>query len=126
MRKKILFFLIFLFLISFIIRGSLAFLSPIKYWDETVYGNLGKNIFLYKEYSFLHGFADFSPDWPLAGFRPPLLPFLISLVYFFGGGLFVLNFLIPFISAVSVIGFFLFSKKLFGDEIAVYSSLFFA
>lgn len=124
--KKSTIFIILLFLSSFLLRLSLSFLSPVKYWDETIYSNLGRNILLYHEYSFLHGFADFSPNWPLAGFRPPLLPLIISLVSLFSFDSFYLNFIAPFFSSLGVIGFFLLTKKMFNEKIAVYSSLMFS
>lgn len=125
MDKKIKYFLIILFIVSFLLRVSLSFFSPIKYWDETIYTNLGRNIILYHEYSFLHGFADFSPNWPLAGFRPPLLPLMIAFISLFTFNQFFLNLLIPILSSFGAVGIFLLSKKLFNQEIAVYSSVLF-
>lgn len=126
MNRKILFFLIILFMLSLSLRFSLSIISPYKYWDETIYTNLGRNIKLYGEYSFLHGFADFSPNWPLAGFRPPLLPVIIAFVYIFTSSLFMLNLIIPFLSSLGVVGIFFLAGKLFDEKTAVFSSVLFA
>jgi 4-amino-4-deoxy-L-arabinose transferase-like glycosyltransferase len=125
MKRKVLIFLIILFIVSFSLRFSLSELSPVKYWDETIYSNLGRNLLIYHEYSFLHGFADFSPDWPLAGFRPPLLPFLISIISMFSFDGFYLNLLIPLVSSLGVIGVFLLSKEIFNGRVAIFSSIIF-
>lgn len=124
MKKSLILFLILLFLVSFFLRSYFSFFSPLKYWDETIYTNLGRNLVLYHEYSFLHGFADFSSNWPLAGFRPPLLPFLISLIFLFSKKVFFLNLIIPFLSSIGVVGLFFLSKDLIDEEVAIYSSIF--
>lgn len=126
MKKGTAFFLIILFIGSFFIRFSLSYMSPVKYWDETIYANLGRNLLSFHEYSFLHGFADFSPNWPLAGFRPPLLPILIFLISIFSLKAGVLNFIIPIISSAGAVGMFFLCRKLLGEKAAVYSSLIFA
>ncbi|MBU3906628.1 MAG: glycosyltransferase family 39 protein [Nanoarchaeota archaeon] len=126
MKKDLKLFLILLISFYFLIQSAFSFLSPVKYWDETIYTNLGRNLLIYHEYSFLHGFADFSSNWPLAGFRPPLLPIIISIVSIFSKEVFLLNFLGPIFSSLGVLGVFLLSKKLFDDKVAIYSSVLFA
>ena len=123
MEKKEKYFILILFLISLLIKLSLAFLTPYKFWDETIYANLGKNIVLYQEYSYFHGFGDFYPDWPLAGGRPPLIPFTVALVYLFSKNIILLNIIGPIISSIGIIAMFILAKKLFNKEIAIYSSL---
>jgi 4-amino-4-deoxy-L-arabinose transferase-like glycosyltransferase len=98
-------------------------MSPVKYWDETIYVNLARNLVTYHEYSFLHGFADFSPDWPLAGFRPPLLSLILSLAPFNN---FFINLVVPLMSSLGILFLFFLSKKLFNERVAIYSSIIFA
>jgi len=121
--NKFLIILFLLFFVSFLLRFSLTYYTPVKYWDETIYANLGRNLFLYNEYSFFHGFADFSSNWPLAGFRAPLLPFLISIVSLFSLNPFILNFIIPIIASLGVVGFYLLVKEMFDKKVAIYSAL---
>lgn len=120
--KREVWFLLVLFLASFLLKSFLALSSPMKYWDETIYVNLARNLATYHEYSFLHGFADFSVNWPLAGFRPPLLPFILALSPF--NNLFA-NLIVPFIGSLGVVLVFILAKKLFDAKIAVYSSVIF-
>ena len=125
MNKKEIIFIISLFIISFLLRFLLAFLSPIKYWDETIYANLGRNLIIHKNYTFLN-FGDFFPNWPLAGARPPLLPFIISIVFLISKNSFWLNIIGPFFSSIGILALFFFSRRLFNDKIAFYSSIIFA
>lgn len=120
--------ILFILLIALFIRVVFLFYSlPIPDWDETVYANLAydlsKNPF---DYSFAnHGWSDRVPDdtWPKAGFRPPLLPYLLAVFYFFN-----LSFLIRIIptlfSVLSIFFCFLLAEKLFNLRIAFYSSIF--
>lgn len=125
-------FLILIFIIALFIRVSFIFVTPLKYWDETVYANLGydlsKNPF---DYSFRNnGWSDFIPysngnySWPNAGFRPPLLPYLISLFYFLKID-FLIDFLIPLIGAFSVILVYFIGEKFFNERVGLYSALLF-
>ncbi|MEM5783167.1 MAG: glycosyltransferase family 39 protein [Candidatus Aenigmatarchaeota archaeon] len=115
-----------LFLIALVIRILFVFISPVKIWDETVYANLGydlsKNPF---DYSFANnGWSDFVPGgWPKAGFRAPLLPYTLSIFYFFKLD-FLIDFLIPLIGALSVIITFFLAKNMFNEKIAFYSAAF--
>ena len=123
MDKKLRLFLIILFTFVFLTRFSLSIFSPLKFWDETIYVNLGRNIILFGEYSFSHGFSDFAPNMPLAGFRPPLLPFLIAFLSLFTFNTIILSFLMSIISALGVIAFFFLVYVMFNKNIAIYSSL---
>jgi len=71
-----------LFFVPFLLMSFLAILTPYKYWDETIYANLGKNLAIYKEYSFSHGFSDFYPNLPRAGARPLFCHFLQQQSFF--------------------------------------------
>ena len=120
--------LVLLFMLALIIRIIFVFISPVKIWDETVYANLGydlsRNLF---DYSFANnGWSDYIPDdsWPKAGFRAPLLPYILSIFYLLKID-FLVPFFISFIGALSVILIYIFGRKLFNEKVALYSSLFF-
>ncbi len=119
-------FLAIIFILALGLRLILTYTLPVKYWDETIYLNLGRNLVTYHEYSFQHGFADFYPNWPLAGGRPPLLPVLAAFNFLFTDSLFFLNLAVPLIGCIGIIFLFLFTKKLFNTETAIYSSIIFA
>ena len=122
-------FLIILFLIALAIRVAFIFSTPVKLWDETIYINLGydlsNNPF---DYSFANnGWSDFIPGglYPKAGFRAPLLPYLASFMYFINLD-FLIDFLIPFLGALSVILVYVLGKELFNKRAGLISALFFA
>jgi len=125
--------LIAIFGIALLIRILFVFSMPIKLWDETIYLNLGADLSNNPlDYSFSNGWSDFVPSggddfygYPKAGFRAPLLPYLISIFYFLNLGFFA-NFLIPLIGALSVVLIYRLGKELFNEKIALISSLFFA
>ena len=120
--------LIVILIIAFVVRMVFSFLFPVRWWDETVYADLGydlsKNPF---EYSFSRGWSDFVPDgmWPKAGFRAPLLPYSLSVFYFLKLD-FLIDLLIPFIGTLSVLFVFILGKKLFNEKVGIYSALFLA
>jgi 4-amino-4-deoxy-L-arabinose transferase-like glycosyltransferase len=114
-----------LFVIALAIRILFVFVPPVKIWDETVYMNLGydlsRNPF---NYSFTNKWSDFVPgDWPEAGFRAPLLPYTLSILYFLKFDSFV-DFLVPLTGALCVIFIFLLAKDMFNEKIAFYSAAF--
>jgi len=125
--------LIAIFVIALLVRIIFVFSMPVKLWDETIYLNLGAGLSNNPlSYSFSHGWSDFIPSggddfygYPKAGFRAPLLPYLISIFYFLNLG-FLANFLIPLIGALSVILVYKLGKELFNKKVALISSLFFA
>ena len=124
--------LIAIFVIAFLVRVIFVFSMPVKLWDETIYLNLGADLSHNPfGYSFSHGWSDFIPSggdvnygYPKAGFRAPLLPYLISIFYFINLG-FLANFLMPLIGALSVILIYKLGKELFNEKVALISSLFF-
>ena len=122
LKKK---FVVLLFLASFSINVFSSFYFPIKWWDETVYANLGyylqKNPF---DYAF-HGWGDRVLNyWPLAGFRAPLLPYIIAFVdAISNSNQFFVNLIIPFFGALGTVILYFLGKKLFDEKIGIYSSL---
>jgi 4-amino-4-deoxy-L-arabinose transferase-like glycosyltransferase len=122
-------FVVLLFLFSFSLNSFSAFYFPIKWWDETVYANLGYDLQKNPlDYSFTHGWGDRVFDWwDKAGFRPPLLPYIIAFVDLItNSNQFFVNLIIPFAGAVGAVLLYFLSKKLFNENIAIYSSLFLA
>lgn len=124
--------IIALFIVALLIRILFVFSTPMKIWDETVYANLGYDL----SHNFLdytvanNGWSDFIPSsdgkygWPNIGFRAPLLPYLLSLLYFFNLD-WLVNFFIPLIGALSVCLVYILGKKLFNENIGRYSAIFF-
>ena len=121
-------FLIILFLIALAIRIAFVFSIPVKLWDETVYINLGYDLSKNPlDYSFANnGWSDFIPGglYPKAGFRAPLLPYMISFMYFINFD-FLIDFVIPFLGALSAIFVYLLGKELFDKNVGLISALFF-
>ena len=124
--------LIAIFVIALLVRIIFVFSMPVKLWDETIYLNLGadlsKNLL---DYSFSNGWSDFISSegddfygYPKAGFRAPLLPYLISIFYILKLG-FLANFLIPLIGSLSVILVYNLGKEMFNKRVGLVSSLFF-
>lgn len=127
-KKNKLLFLIILF--ALIIRIIFIFSTPLKIWDETVYANLGYDLSKdFFDYSFNNGWSDFIPSkpgssygWPQAGFRAPLLPYLLSLFYFIGLPKLVI-FIVPIMGVLNILVVYLFSKKMFNKSVALYSAI---
>jgi 4-amino-4-deoxy-L-arabinose transferase-like glycosyltransferase len=125
--------IIFIFMLALLIRIVFVFSMPIPLWDETIYLNLGFDLSSNPlDYSFTHGWSDFIPSagdpnyaWPKAGFRAPLLPYLLSIFYLFGLG-FITKFLMPLVGTLSIILIYILGKDLFNKKIAIISSLIFA
>jgi 4-amino-4-deoxy-L-arabinose transferase-like glycosyltransferase len=120
-------FLILILLLALTIRVIFVFVSPLPYWDETVYANLGRDLSINPfDYSFAnHGWSDYIPGggWPKAGYRPPLLPYIFAIFYFLG--IDYLNiFLMPLIGTLSVLAIYILGKKLFSKEVGLYSAAF--
>ncbi len=125
MLRKSFLFVIVLSCISFLLMSSLSILNQYKYWDETIYVNLGRNLVLYGDYSFSNGFSDFALGLPNAGIRPPMLPFIIFFLSLFSLNDFWLNFITPLISSFGIIFLFLLCEKLFNQRVALISSILF-
>lgn len=121
--------LIIILLLSFFIRLAFAYAEPVKWWDETVYASLGwdlkSNPF---HYSFDGNWSDYVPgDWPKAGYRAPLLPYMLAGLFFFSGqNMLLLNMLMPVIGTINVLLVYLLGKKLFSSKIGLYSAAFLA
>lgn len=122
-----------IFIIALIIRIVFIFSSPVKWWDESVYANLGydlsKNSLDYSLKNslwsdFIPGNGNFFYSWPNIGFRAPLLPYFLSLFYFFKLGFFI-DFIMPFIGALSVFIVYLIGKTFFTKKIGIYSAALF-
>jgi len=117
--------LLFLFLVALIIRITFLYSFLVKIWDETVYVNLGydlsKNPF---DYSFDRLWSDYVPiDWPKAGFRPPLLPYTLSVLFYLNLDS-LIDLLLPIIGASSVILVFLLAREMLNEKNAIYSAIF--
>lgn len=125
--------LVALFIIAFLVRYIAVFVTPIKIWDETVYVNLGTDLSRnLLDYSFSHGWSDFIPiaqndlyGYPNAGFRAPLLPYLLAFLNILQLA-FLINFFMPFIGALSVILVYWLGKELFNKKIGFIAAIFFA
>ena len=120
-----------IFLVALVIRIIFFFSSLVKWWDETVYANLGydlsKNLLHYSLRDSL--WSDFIPSagnviysWPKIGFRAPLLPYSISILYLLKVD-FLIDFLMPFVGALSVVLIYLIGKKLFSERVGIYSAI---
>ncbi|MGV8152174.1 MAG: ArnT family glycosyltransferase [Candidatus Nanoarchaeia archaeon] len=116
--------LILIFLIALIIRIFFVSAYPIKWWDETIYANLGyqlaDNPF---NYCFNNGWGDYVPygDETKAGFRAPLLPYTLAFFYILKLD-FLVDFIVPFFGAFSVIIIFILAKKMFNYSTGIYSA----
>jgi len=121
--------LLFVLISAFIFRIIIAYTSPILWWDEAVYANLGHDLTKNPlDYSFENnGWSDFVPDgqWPKAGFRPPLLPLILAIFYFLKINSLIFL-IIPLIGTLSVFFTYLLGKKLFGERVGLYSAIFLA
>jgi 4-amino-4-deoxy-L-arabinose transferase-like glycosyltransferase len=121
--------LLAIILIALIVRLVFVNVAPVKLWDETVYVNLGYDLSHNPlDYSFAnHGWSDFIPGglWPKAGFRAPLLPYLIALFYFLKLD-FLIYLLMPIIGTLTVILVYSLGSKLFSRKVGLYSALFLA
>lgn len=120
-----------IFILALLIRVAFIFYAPVKIWDETVYANLGydlsKNIFGYSLKN--AGWSDFIPSsepiyaWPNIGFRAPLLPYSLSILYLLKLN-FLVNFFTSIIGALSVVLIYSLGEKLFNKKVGFYSAIF--
>jgi len=118
--------IVIIFILAFLIRILAVYTTPVKLWDETVYANLGWDLKLNPlDYSFAHKWSDYVPgDWPKAGYRAPLLPYTLAVLYTLIHYQSLIDLFMPFIGALSVVLLYLLVKNLFNEEIALYSSIF--
>lgn len=125
-------YLIIILALAFALRLFFAFSSPVLWWDEAVYANLGYDLSHNPfDYSFNNSWSDFVPagespySWPNAGFRAPLLPYLLGIFY-----LLKLDFLIllimPVIGTLCVFFAYVFGKNLFNKKAGLISAFFLA
>ncbi|MCS7106076.1 MAG: glycosyltransferase family 39 protein, partial [Candidatus Aenigmarchaeota archaeon] len=121
MKNKI---LLALFLLSLFLRVVSLFTSLVKWWDETVYANLGWDLVSNPfDYSFAKKWSDYTKDWPRAGYRAPLLPYTLALIYALTNSQILVDLFMPFVGSLSVIILYLLTDKLFNHRIAFYSSI---
>ncbi|MCD6398380.1 MAG: glycosyltransferase family 39 protein, partial [Candidatus Aenigmarchaeota archaeon] len=120
--------IVLIFVFALLLRILFIFSMPIKLWDETVYINLGYDLSKNPlEYSFKSDWCDYIPDnsYPKAGFRPPLLPYFISLLYTLKIDI-LIDFLIPFFGALTTTIVFFIGSEMFNEKAGILSSLFLA
>lgn len=120
--------IIAILLLSFFLRLAFAYAEPVKWWDETVYASLGWDLKSNPtHYSFDGGWSDYNPDWPKAGYRAPLLPYMLGILFFFfGQNMVLLNMLMPLIGTANVLLIYLLGKRLFTEKIGLYAAIFLA
>lgn len=116
-------------LVSFFLRVAFAYAEPVKWWDEAVYASFGwdlKSTPLH--YSFDGGWSDYVPGgWPKAGYRAPLLPYMLGILFFFfGQNMVLLNMIMPAIGTLNVLLVYLLGKKMFSQKIGLYAAAFLA
>lgn len=120
--------LLAILVIALLLRVGSVYITPIKWWDEAVYADLGWKLSQNPvDYSF-------GPFWDLsfgcnecAGYRAPLLPYMLAGIYaVFGDNMLALEMLLPLVGVLGVFGAYLLARELFGEEAAVISALFLA
>lgn len=124
--------MIFVVVVSFIIRIAYLLFDPIRGWDESVYLNLGQDLahnpYLYSLIN--SGWNDFIPStdilysWPNIGFRPPLLPYLIAIISALKLN-FLIPLLVPILSTASVYLVYRLGALMFNKRAGLYASIFF-
>ena len=126
--------LICIFIFALAIRILFVFSTPLRWWDETVYANLGYDLSINPlDYSFANnGWSDFIPYcnndnycWPNAGFRAPLLPYALSIFFLLKLG-FLTKFFIPFVGALGSVFLYFLGRKFFNREVGILSAALFA
>jgi 4-amino-4-deoxy-L-arabinose transferase-like glycosyltransferase len=125
-KEKI--FIVILFLFAFSLYTISTYGSAIRWWDETIYLNLGQGLSENPlEYNF-NGYEDYTPGYTgeSAGFRPPLLPYTLAFIYLFTDNHTILFALMPFIGALGVLLVYLLTKELFDKRIAIASAVLFS
>ena len=114
---------ILIFLISLIVSSIAVFLDPVRWWDEAIYGSLGWNLHNSPfDYSFKK-FDDLNKDYPgQAGFRAPLLPYVISVAYAVNES-FPIEVLVPIFSALGSVALYLLCIQVFDKKTSALSAL---
>jgi len=106
-------FILFLLIISFSVR--VWPIQVVHWWDETVYLQNAEVMFGLKE-----------DNYNELEFRPPLLSFLIGVLFFIWYSSISSSILVALIGAIGVLFFYLFAREIFGEKEAFLSGLFFA
>ena len=121
MKKEIVAILLF----AFLLRGIVAYADNLKGWDESIYASLGWQIKEGHNYAF-EKFDDRNFDFGnSAGFRAPLLPNIIALVYWIlGDGIIAVSLIMPIFGTLGVYAAYLLGKELFDEKVGLYSALF--
>ncbi|MEI6659909.1 MAG: glycosyltransferase family 39 protein [bacterium] len=104
--------------------------NPVRGWDETVYLNLGHQLSITPmDYSLSHsGWSDFIPSsdmvygWPNIGFRAPLLPYILALLYRLRLDS-LIDFLMPAVGALSVFFLYVLGKNMFNKKVGLCSAV---
>lgn len=118
---------------ALVLRVAFVFHTPVRIWDEAVYANLGHDLCEDPlDYSLRDaGWSDFIPGddekyaWPNIGFRAPLLPYTLSIFYLLNIDSLII-FFNPIIGALSVFLIYLLGKKMFNEDVGIYSAIFLA
>lgn len=126
-------FIIVVLLFSFLIRIVHLFYLPVRGWDETVYLNLGHDLSSNPLFYSLQNsnWSDFIPStdlfysWPNIGFRPPILPYILSIFYSINISL-VIPLIIPLFATASVLLVYVLGKNLFNKKVGLYSAILFS
>jgi len=119
-KSKSTFNILLLTAVALIIRLIYIWLHPITalQGDEITYVNFAKSIVSGNGFS-LHG----QPT----SFYPPLYSFFIALFfYLFGGNIFFIKFFQAMLASLFCIPFYLYTKKLFSESVAIYATAFYA
>lgn len=113
-----------LFALSLVIGLVSSAIEPVIWWDEGIYSGLGFNLASDPlNYSFYH-FADLSYDWPgQAGYRAPLLPYLLAAAYMLR---FPVTAVVPLAVAAGVVAFYLFAERAMGPKKGLLAAAFLA
>jgi 4-amino-4-deoxy-L-arabinose transferase-like glycosyltransferase len=128
MKKEIKLLMIIL-IVAIALRILFIYSSPLRWWDETVYANIGydlsKNPF---DYSLINSsWGDYIPDgsWPHLGFRPPFLPYILSVIYFFKVG-FLISLLMPLFGSLTALFVYFIGRKFYSEKTGLIAALFIA
>lgn len=114
--------------LALLVRAASVYIAPVKWWDETVYAGLGWKLSINPlDYSF-------GPFWDLnygcrecAGYRAPLLPYLLAGIYaVFGDNHLAAEMLVPLFGVLGVFGAYLLAREFFGEKTALVTALFMA
>ncbi len=115
---------------SFLIRIMFLLHPPLRGWDETVYLNMGRQLSNNPLFYSLtkSGWNDYIPSkdiiygWPNVGFRAPLLPYFLSFFYFIKLNFFV-EIMNPLLGALSIFLIYILSKRMFNQNIGLFSAV---